>query len=313
MCCTSAERLARIACALALSGAAGVADAQPVGPKVCSIESSLPGGASLYHVGTVGGTSSLGAAIELDDSGIEVKKVDVLVNLPGQPIVLVLSASSEPVVWNVAWTPGSRIVGAVVSGSNAQAVLGLPRSIPLYLKSFARDPDTRETGTMSDCPYVTAHEKNNEYPQAEQAIRRITGLAVRRFIQAPEKGIALVGESVPAHLKGLESSRDYRLEEFILTRKPDEVPAGVRGLEELAKRGSLRHASAKDIRRFEASGIKGIIGGIPTYVVLKPITLPRAVNAYVANILVPEGIDVAAPEGDEELPNGTLLRLGGRK
>src|SRR5690242_7498271 len=110
-----------------LLGSVSVATlAQEASSSRCSIAEQIPLEAEVYHVGTYAGTSSLGTPIELDNDGHEVKKTDVLVNLPGKSIVLVLTAY-DPVVWNVAWTAGTKIVGAVVSGYHGQAVLGISK------------------------------------------------------------------------------------------------------------------------------------------------------------------------------------------
>jgi hypothetical protein len=289
MCCTSVS--ARLALALCLAAAPCAAQLPP--PRACSIADQLHGDFEVHHVGSYAGTSSLGAVIELDNSGHDVKKLDVLVNLPGKAVVLVMTAY-DPVVWNVAWTPGTRIVGAMVSGYHGQAVLGIPKSVPLYLSTY----EQRRAAAGSSpggCPYLYAYEQGRDNAGAGGLIEKIVGRSVTRFVRAPRTGVAVVGE--PASTQGkLESSPDYRLEEFTVKRGPDEVPAGQRGLQELARRGLLREATQKDIRAFEASGVTGIIRGIPTYVVLKPLTMPDGLyGGHSVNILIPKGAPM--PDG----------------
>lgn len=286
--------------------AVGGADAQNLQTTECSVAGRIPRDSKVYHVGSYGGTSGLGAAIELDNKGHDVRKIDVLVNLPDEPIVLVLSAY-DPVVWNVAWTAGTRIVAAVVSGYHGQAVLGISKSIPLYVTTFAGAEHDAKRGASSSCPFFYAYKQDNEYPKAADAIRRITGLEVARFIQAPEKGAAIVGGPVSAALSAFESSPDYRLEEFVLTRKPGEAPAGPRGMEELAKLGFVRHAMPEDIRSFEESGVKGIIRGMATYVILKPLTMPDGLyGGNSVNILLPAGV----PDPDGPRGHNSFFRFG---
>ncbi|MDH4259983.1 MAG: hypothetical protein OEW16_06710 [Gammaproteobacteria bacterium] len=287
------------------AGAAGVlacltfvASAQTAESATCSIADRLQGNLELHQVGSYGGTSELGAAIELDDSGHDVKKLDVLVNLPGKAIVLVLSAY-DPVVWNVAWTPDTRIVGAVVSGYHGQAILGISKSIPLYMRTNLDSWHDKKNGTHPGCPYFYTYSEDSNNPTAAESIRRITGRSVTRFIQAPRSGVALVGEAMPSSLSGLVSSPDFRIEDFVLTRKASEVPAGRRGLDELIKRGFLRQASPKDMQSFEKSGVAGILRGLPAYVVLKPVTMPDGLyGANSVTILVPEGVPIpSGPRG----------------
>lgn len=270
---------------------AAVASAQTPGSATCSIADLLQGELEIHHVGSYEGTSQLGAAIELDNSGHEVKKLDVLVNLPGKAVVLVLSAY-DPVVWNVAWTPDTRIAGAVVSGYHGQAILGISKSIPLYLRTNATSEQDDAKGLHPGCPYFYRYDGGSN-DRATQTIRDITGRSVTRFYAAPRNGVALVGDVMPGTLSDLISSPDFRLEDFVLNRKAGEVPAGRRGLDELIKRGFLRQASPKDVESFEKSGVAGILRGLPSYVVLKQVTMPDGLyGANSVNILVPDGIPV---------------------
>ena len=292
MCCMCARVMRRAITAVLLACAS--AAAYPQSSDQCSIADRIPPDAEVYHVGTYAGTSSLGAPIELDNDGHEVKKTDVLVNLPGKSIVLVLTAY-DPVVWNVAWTPGTRIVGGVVSGYHGQAVLGLPKGVPLYRSTYTNSHKQVDR-SATPCPYFYVYKQDAESQRASAGIRTITGKPVTRFIQAPRRGIALVGESMPTPGTRLESAADYTLEDFVLRRKKGEVPAGQRGMEELVKLGYARHATADDIAKFEATGSKRITRGMPAYVILKQVDLPDGLyGGHSVSILIPEG--VPAPGG----------------
>ena len=92
-------------------------------------------------------------------------------------------------------------------------------------------------------------------------------------------------------MRGGRGARADRLQDFTLKRRAGEVPAGRRGMEELAKRGLVRQATTEDIRSFEASGVKGIVRGVSAYVILKPITMPDGLyGADLLNILLPTGV-----------------------
>lgn len=263
----------------------------------CSIADLISGDYDVYHVGSYEGTSELGAAIELDKSGHHVKKVDVVVNQPGKAIVLVMTAY-DPVVWNVSWTKGTQIKGVVLSGYHGQAVVGISKSIPLHLKTYLGTKEILYGKDQKHCPALYNYKEDNTYAMAAGTLKRITGRKVTMFIEAPKQGIAFVGKPIPVTRSMLEFSKDYSLNDFTVKRKPGEVPAGLRGLEELAKRGDIRHATPKDIRNFEASGVRGIVRGLPTYVVLKKTTMPDGLGGYTANILVPAGVPVPRdPDG----------------
>jgi hypothetical protein len=280
---------------LLLACVSAAAYAQSDDPRRCSIADRLPREAEVYHVGTYAGTSSLGAQIELDNDGHEVRKTDVLVNLPNRSIVLVMTAY-DPVVWNVAWTKGTRIVGAVVSGYHGQAVLGISKAVPLYRTTYTDTERREDGGALTPCPYFYVYKQDETAERASAVIRSITGKPVTRFIQAPRRGIVLVGGSLPAPGTTFESSADYRLKDFVVLRKRGELPAGERGMEELVKLGHARHATPEDIQRFEASGTKPIMRGVAAYVLLKQVDLPDGLyGGHSVSILIPE--HVAMPGG----------------
>lgn len=299
----------RLCAALILVCMCTHAGAQSPEYKGCPIADRITGDVEVYHVGSYGGTSELGAAVELDNGGHNVKKVDVLVNLPGKAVVLVMTAY-DPVVWNVAWTAGTQIKGAVVSGYHGQAVLGIPKSVPLYLKTALGKKAIIDAAPSERCPYLYTYKNDRGYAKTVETLQKITGRPVTQFIEAPRKGIALVGTLMPASFSGLEFSGDYRLEDFTVKRKPNEAPAGQQGLEELAKRGVIRHASPEDIRSFEASGAVGIVHGMPTYVVLKKMKMPDGLyGGNSVNILVPTGVPMpSGPRG-----HNSFFRFGQRK
>lgn len=277
--------------------------AQSPGYQDCSIADRITGDVEIYHIGTYKGTSELGAAIELDNSGHDVKKIDVLANMPNKNIVLVMTAY-DPVVWNVAWTTGTEIKGAVVSGYHGQAVLGIPKSVPLYLKTALGNKtiihDPVKSSLSSSCPYLYSLEDDKpRYAEIIKKLQKIVGRSVTQYIQVPNEGIVIVGDAMPVSLSALEYSTDYSLVDFTVKRQSNEVPAGKWGLKELVKKGVIRHALQADIRSFEASGVKGIVHGQPTYVVLKKMKMPDGLyGGHSVNILVPTGVPMpSGPRG----------------
>lgn len=215
MCSMFADRLAIGARTLATACVLALANAQDSRAEACVLRGPFPEGTALYHVGTYGGTSTLLSFTDLDGSGREAKKVDVLVNLPGKPVVLALT-SYDPVIWNIAWTPGSNIVGAVIAGYYGQAILGLPKSIPMYFETVVGVRDGPVRGRPANCPFVYAQDDGGS---RHRNIEEIVGMKITEFVLPSQRQIALVGRSMPPSLSGLESSSDYRLEDFTSKRK----------------------------------------------------------------------------------------------
>jgi hypothetical protein len=105
--------------------------------KICGFPGlKVPADAMIYAAGgSANEAKRLG--FQIDQSGNEAQQVDVIVNEPRRPVVLLLS-SSAPIVWNISWSSASKILAVSAVGGNRQAVAGLPKSVPL-LQSPQRD------------------------------------------------------------------------------------------------------------------------------------------------------------------------------
>ena len=105
-----------------------------VGPAVCRFDGlQLPPGTKVYAAGGYGGAAQ---SFQIDQSGHQATRMDVAVNQPSAPVVLMLG-SYEPTVWNVGWSPGTRILAVLVSGYHRQVINGLPSSVPRIVRSRA--------------------------------------------------------------------------------------------------------------------------------------------------------------------------------
>lgn len=270
------EFISRTSVGLFLSLAACACTAQAA-QKMCTLQPWLPPQFEVVQVETYGGHASVQPPIELDNSGHEVKRLDVIVNSPGKSIVLVLN-SYDPVVWNVAWTPGTRVVGAAVRGYHGQAIMGIPKWIPLLISSY----EMRDRGSCSI--------------SAEQ----VTGQKAVATIKRGSENVIWIGNRDENLLARVESSRDYTLDEFAIRRASGEVPAGPRGIAMLVQQGYLRPARGKDlslVKGLRGNSGRGSGGGdsdlvLPdTYVVLKPVQLPDGLyGAHSVTLIIPRGV-----------------------
>lgn len=78
--------------------------------------------------------------VRLRGSDDEARLVEVIVNSPDRPALLYLY-SDEPRIWSIRMTPGTRILGAVLSRPEPGMVLGLPAATPVaqaYCRVVAR-------------------------------------------------------------------------------------------------------------------------------------------------------------------------------
>ncbi len=83
-------------------------------------------------------------------------QIDVVINSPDQPVILYLSTFHR-MHWNFRWTPGTKIVAALLAGGDVTAV-GLPDDVPVVYADFKHPEcsmhDQRAGGDISSRPLV---------------------------------------------------------------------------------------------------------------------------------------------------------------
>jgi hypothetical protein len=92
----------------------------------------LPSDFSVFAAGAYSGRE---IAFQIDQSGHEGTQIDVAVNSPDKPAVLMLGAY-EPTIWNIGWSQNTKIVAVLVSGYHRQVVAGLAKQTPLLISSY---------------------------------------------------------------------------------------------------------------------------------------------------------------------------------
>ena len=78
--------------------------------------------------------------IAIDKSGHDVTREEVVVGAMPKPVVLLLMGY-DPIVWNVGQTADANIVGVLAQGYHRQAVIGLPKTVPLVTYSSEDGPN----------------------------------------------------------------------------------------------------------------------------------------------------------------------------
>ena len=256
--------------------------------------SRLPADYALHAGGEYSGRK---LGFQIDQSGHEATQFDVVVNEPGRDTVLALGAY-EPSVWNIRWTPQTRIVGVYVSGYHRQAIAGLGPEVPVLNSSY----DNRGT-----CGYF--YMSRSDASQADSQVRRIFARSATSYYIA-SNGRLEMGRP----LNGASTMQSYQI--TVDSFRDAESPlAGVAGIEELVRTGKLRPARQDDMLAWEtarrqAAGQHPInIIGAPTpnesrstfsrntYVVTAPMRFPAGLfGANSATFIVLKGIPL--PEGN---------------
>ncbi|MGN6237267.1 hypothetical protein [Dyella sp.] len=260
-----------------------------IGPAVCRFDGlQLPPGTKVYAAGGYGGAAQ---SFQIDQSGHQATRMDVAVNQPSAPVVLMLG-SYEPTVWNVGWSPGTRILAVLVSGYHRQVINGLPSGVPRIVSTH---------DNHGACPSFSL--SGDRFDSLNSAARLVFGRNVD-MVFAARSGKVLVSES------GAEAGRlvtDRAAQAAESFRLADAPLAGEAGLEEAVRKGYLREATPADARDWQmaAAAARGpgdvppVYGGTKprpiamyhAYVVQKPFTLPAGLyGAHSATFFVPKGL-----------------------
>jgi hypothetical protein len=205
--------------------------------------------------------------------------------------------SYEPTVWNIGWTPGTRILAVLVSGYHRQVLTGLPARVPVLVSSY---------DNKGPCGYF--YVSPNHAAKLNPVARRVFGRPVDMMYLSRD-GMVAVGDPL-APDASLVTDRAARAPESF--RLPDSQLSGPAGLEQAVRQGFLRPATQADLEAWFAAlqtsarrgDVPPIAGGAPRrhlgmirgYVVLEAYTLPPGMyGANSATFFVPKG--VPRPQG----------------
>ena len=251
-----------------------------------------------FSVFAAGAYSGRKIAFQIDQSGHEGTQIDVAVNSPGKPVVLMLGAY-EPTIWNIGWSPQTRIAAVLVGGYHRQAVAGLESGTPLLNSSY---------DNKGACGYFYVTPDN--LAPLNPLSKRVFGRAVDMVFPATN-GNVVIGEPLAAGA-ALVTSGAITPESFHDRTAPMAGPAG---LEDAVRKGLLRKATVADAEAWSDAVLQNtpqrdlppVAGkGVPrppkpglfnAYVVLKPFTYPSGLyGGNSATFLIPKG--VPKPEGN---------------
>lgn len=278
------------------------------GPLIenCSV-GTLPAKFTVQAVGIYEG--DLDTDVRLEASGHETRGAEVVVNHPGEDVVLVLMAY-DPVLWTVQRTADTRIAAVIVGGYHAQAVLGVERTVPLLITTY--------NGPRKDCGrHFYAYKAGPELLAADARIKALTGQGIDRMWSHYSGGRIHVGPAQGG--VRLVSADDYSPADYT---ELSPFPSGQKGLDRLVQEGRLRVATQRDLdawveaasapyRRFDPSmKVEIPFTGRDTYVVLGPMEIPGGLyGAHSVAFLVPDGVPM--PSGNPGHSTLYMLKDGG--
>lgn len=299
--------LAVLQCSLVLAGGPQAVDttAIPMRQSVCQFDGlSLPERFSVFAAGAYAGRP---LDRQIDQSGHMATRIDVTVNHPDTPVIIMLGAY-EPTVWNIGWSDRTKIIGVFASGYHRQAIAGLDKAVPTLIS-------THDNGGACGSYHVDADKVEWLNPLA----RRLFGRAVD-MVYLAKHGAVTIGQAVPSGR--IVTSSDTPPESFFDKARP---LSGLAGLTDAVRNGSIRQATRHDAEAWLAavnsapthkSDAPPIAGNetsgttLPSlhnaYVVLKPFTLPAGLyGANAATFFIPVG----APYPTGEQGHSTIYDL----
>lgn len=270
--------------AAAVTNPAG--DVPPLANVQCGFAGlKLPADSVVYAAGAYSGRK---LSMQIDQSGHEATQMDIVVNRTDKPVVLMLGAY-EPTVWNIGWTPGTRIVAAYVSGYHRQAVTGLSAQVPVLNSSHEN---------QGPCGYF--YVSNDNLPKLNPLARQLFGRSVDMAYQA-RNGQAVLGAPLPANVRPVQAGGSPAPTSF---RLKDVPLAGEAGLQEALRQGILRPATESDALAWrQANGrdrdsppLSGaeprrVTPGFNAYVIQKPFRIPAGLyGAHMATFYLAKGV-----------------------
>ncbi len=218
----------------------------------------------------------------IDNSGHQATQFDVLVNLPGQAVGLILGAY-EPSIWQVRWTAKTQIKAVLVTGYHQQIVEGLPDDIPRIISTY-------KSGHSCGHTYVSSKKQS----QINFLSQRFFAQPVTQIHSAKQGQLNI---SMPM------SASVARLSVPTRAMEHSKALAGEAGLNELLHQGLIRPLTEDDVLRWQKKqvldhntfmSLSEIVHSSRrghAYVILHDITVPAGLyGAHSVTFFLPKGV-----------------------
>lgn len=266
------------------------------GRNPCRLSVANNAGLKVYLVTSYSGLQD--SKYQFGASGHEARESEVVINKPGENIILVLMAY-DPVLWKISKTFSTLVSGVVLAGYHEQMLYGLPKLTPVLRAIYE---------TKSECAYF--YDSLNSGGQEHyimQRIAAITGSAPLEIIKSAHNGKFYVGdtESVSKLIEYSVQDFDTFMQTHLKQRQVtiDEVAPKEEGIGQLIREGKIRPAGTSDIEHWASAAVKNNNSARhrmrpgSTYVILKNIQFPRGMyGAHSKAFILSE--HVSMPAGD---------------
>ncbi len=279
-------------------------------PESCQFKDvSFPENMAVYGAA---GYSGKETDFQIDQSGDNATTMNIVVNEPNKPVALILGAY-EPAIWNLSYTPETKISAVLLSGYNRQIISGLPDNVPVLISYYTAGNNEANPDAPCGEIFLNSEDIENFNPVA----RHVFGKPVDKLYPASEEGDVVVGDSQydPSTL----IITDINFKDTYMDK--NQPLAGLAGLEDALKKGKIRKATEKDLdtwnnaikndptKNKDIPPIAGVDGenveyhkntigdSSSLYVVLEDFTYPAGLyGSYSVSFLIPKG--VKKPDGN---------------
>lgn len=187
-----------------------------------------------FAVMAAGADSGRPQTIQIDGSGEEAGRIDLAVNSPRIPVVLMLFARG-PTIWNIGWSPGTHILAVYASGDGRQTVAGIHPEIPLLIS-------TNENNGPCEAKVLSSANPAEVKPLA----LRLFNHDVDQVVFPIRNGHAMLGDRAEPGTT-FRTRTDSPPDQW---RTPQDTPLleGLGALYDGVRRGWLRRATASDAK-----------------------------------------------------------------
>lgn len=236
----------------------------------------IPANAVIYAAGAYSGRK---VDFQIDQSGHQATQFDIAVNSKNRPVILMLGAY-EPTVWNIGWSPDTKILAVLASGYHRQVIAGLASKTPTIISSY---------DNKGSCGYFYIGKGQNS--SLNPKARSLFGKPVELVFMGDKTGKIVIGDELSSTDKLVTSAKSSPK-----SFKDLNAPlAGKVGLKDAVSKGILRPATIADANRWVDELVKNTpeqdVPPIAGQGKPKP-NRPRLQNAYVvlAQFTYPAGL-----------------------
>lgn len=251
----------------------------------------LPDEFVVYAAGGYGSVRRLD--FQIDKSGDMTGQMDLVVNSPSKPVVLMLGVH-EPNIWNIKWTEGTEIVAVLASGYSRQAVAGLPKETPILTSTHSNG---------AKCGYFYLGLNGDKYEDINPLSEKLFGQSIEEVVTGTFKWIGELPEDEDPKLL---SSDDTTIDSFYNATAP---LAGFAGVEAALEKGILRRATPEDVtawielqqKLYPKKNVSRLLienEFDDAYVILDNFTYPKGRYEAIVKFFIPK--DVPQPKGNSD-------------